>query len=184
MTKPIKKQCSGFSILEVVFSIALISICFVTLFSLFSYNLKLEIRNRNKIIASYLAQEALEVVRQKRDDNWFLGEDWMKGMDVNGKKMVIVNNNVNQFYEGWSLVDFNVANNNSKVFLLSPSAVSAGGYVQPVNGAVTNGSETVFSRSVQITKDDTNDNLVKVEVIVNYGSENVVLTTFLHNGWY
>lgn len=69
MSKKITKR-RGFSLLEVIIALALITITFVAVTSLVSQNLQTNVLNRNFITAHYLNAEAIEVVRNMRDSNW------------------------------------------------------------------------------------------------------------------
>lgn len=60
----------GFSLLEVLIAIAIISIGLIGISSLSVQNIKAQSVNKNRLIASMLAQEGLELVRNVRDDNW------------------------------------------------------------------------------------------------------------------
>ncbi|MFA6171139.1 MAG: hypothetical protein WCW77_05770 [Patescibacteria group bacterium] len=64
------KIASGFSILEVVIAIFIITMGLVGILSLVELNLKANYINKNNLIASMLAQEGLELVRNKRDYNF------------------------------------------------------------------------------------------------------------------
>jgi len=65
-----KYNNSGFSITEVVISIFIITIGLVGVLSLVNQNIKAQFINKNNLIASQLAQEGLELVRNIRDKNW------------------------------------------------------------------------------------------------------------------
>jgi hypothetical protein len=47
-------------------------------------NIQLENMNKNGLIASQLAQEGLELVRNKRDSNWLTGADWFNDLIGDG----------------------------------------------------------------------------------------------------
>lgn len=61
---------TGFSIMELVVSTAIIAIGLLGVSSLVIQNLQVKNINKNQLIASMLAQEGLELVRNVRDDNW------------------------------------------------------------------------------------------------------------------
>ncbi|PIZ76582.1 hypothetical protein COY06_01790 [Candidatus Peregrinibacteria bacterium CG_4_10_14_0_2_um_filter_41_8] len=60
----------GFSLLEVIFALAIITITFVAVASLVSRNLQSNLLNQSYITANYLNSEAVEIVRNMRDSNW------------------------------------------------------------------------------------------------------------------
>lgn len=63
----------GFSILEITVSIFIISMAFIALLSLTNQNIQAQKTSENYLIASQLAQEGLELVRNIRDNNWGSG---------------------------------------------------------------------------------------------------------------
>lgn len=182
-TKKIIKNDKGFGIMEVLVSIAIISFSFVGIMSLFAFNLKVEQMNRNKVIGSYLAQEAVEVIRQKRDNNWFTGQAWDSGIGSGNNLVVSMDNHLDPT-QSWSIQQG--ANENSelykqKVYFLNNM------YVQTVSLNGDSSSQgwqyTNFRRMIKIT-DDAPDRK-KIEVSMYY-KEDVLLsvTTYLYDRWY
>jgi type II secretory pathway pseudopilin PulG len=77
----------GISILEVVVSIVIIAIGMIGVLSLVIQNVQGQYINRNILIASGLAQEGLELVRNVRDLNWLNQEngwDWNENIIGDG----------------------------------------------------------------------------------------------------
>ena len=68
----------GFTILEITVCIFIIVMGLMGVLSLANQNIQVETINKNTLIASQLAQEGLEMVRNKRDMNWLQGGDWEK----------------------------------------------------------------------------------------------------------
>jgi type II secretory pathway pseudopilin PulG len=66
----------GFTILEITVVIFIITLALIGILSLSNQNVQVQYINKNTVIASQLAQEGLELVRNKRDTNWFRGENW------------------------------------------------------------------------------------------------------------
>jgi prepilin-type N-terminal cleavage/methylation domain-containing protein len=66
----------GFTILEIIVVIFIITLGMVGVLSLVHQNIQVEYVNKNTIIASQLSQEGLELVRNKRDTNWLNGVNW------------------------------------------------------------------------------------------------------------
>jgi Tfp pilus assembly protein PilV len=64
------KKRKGFSIGEVLLAIFVLSIGMIAVFSLFNAGIKNLQNERDLIVASLLAQEGVEVVRNIRDNNW------------------------------------------------------------------------------------------------------------------
>jgi Tfp pilus assembly protein PilV len=75
----IKKLISGFTILEVVISIGIITVGLLGVSSLVLQNIQVEVNNRDYLIASMLAQEGLELVRNIRDVNCYNNRNWKNG---------------------------------------------------------------------------------------------------------
>ncbi len=68
---------SGISILEVVVAVMIISFGMVGVLSLVIQNVEAQYINKNVLMASGLAQEGLELVRNTRDFNWLTpGNSW------------------------------------------------------------------------------------------------------------
>ncbi len=72
----------GFSILEVIIAILIISIGMIGVLSLVTQNIQVQYINKNNLIASQLAQEGLELVRNVRDENWLAGNNY--NLDIAG----------------------------------------------------------------------------------------------------
>lgn len=175
--------------MEVTISVAIVAFTFVGMMSLFSYNLKLEIQSRNRIIASYLAQEAIEIVRQRRDSNWFAGQSTWSGIVKGNGNVIAYLPDTDNVQSGWSLA---VSNNEGKkkVYLYN------GNYVQENNSSFNADSNSIwkatpFTRSLFIS-DETDGfggsalgGRIKVVVTVGYGAaQPLVVTSYLYDGWY
>jgi len=72
ISEEIKKK--GFSILEVVISVAILSIGLVAAVGLIAGSIRDSIDSRDNIIAANLAQEGVELVRNVRDNGWLDGD--------------------------------------------------------------------------------------------------------------
>jgi len=80
----IKNNNSGISILEVVVAIMIITMGMVGVLSLVIQNVEAQYINKNVLMASGLAQEGLELVRNIRDLNWLTpGNDPIIGWKQN-----------------------------------------------------------------------------------------------------
>lgn len=78
--KKIKTNQKGISIIEVVVSFYLISIGLVGVLALVTQSMQVQYVDRNKLIASQLAQECQEILRNKRDSNWFAQREFYYGI--------------------------------------------------------------------------------------------------------
>ena len=63
----------GFTLIEVIVAVAIISLVLVSVMSAVSLSLSSAAKNKNDLIAASLAQEGLEIVRSIRDRDWHLG---------------------------------------------------------------------------------------------------------------
>lgn len=77
-----KKQYNkeAFSLIEMMTVILIVAIGLVGTTQLIAQSLDAQMINKGGIVAYQLAQEGLEIVRQKRDSNWFQSLDWRSGL--------------------------------------------------------------------------------------------------------
>lgn len=64
----------GFTLIEIIISIFIISIAIVGVYGAFSIMVILTTNASDRLTAAYLAQEGIEIVRNIRDTNWLIGE--------------------------------------------------------------------------------------------------------------
>lgn len=74
----------GFSLLEVIIALFMITVGLLAILGLANYYLKTTAATKNRLIASFLAQEGIEIVRYFRENEG--GWDWDSwyGSDLNG----------------------------------------------------------------------------------------------------
>ena len=82
MFKKIVKNKSGFSVIEAVVATYMVSLALVGVLTLVAQNLKVKQINTNMMVASMLAQEGIELVRNIRDTNWLKGVNWKNCDDL------------------------------------------------------------------------------------------------------
>lgn len=187
-----KKQSNkGFSIIEVIVAVGIITIGIIPIISLFTMNLNNEIKNKNRLIAAYLANESIEIVRQERDDNWTAVVDWMAGILADGSEVIVGLNNEDDIKEGWEIVTSNA--NREKVYLSNDS------YVQLKSASPGSWKETPFVRYLEITENEESPpgsgtytvagclGTLECVEIVSYvkfnGTEIAKITAYLYDGW-
>ncbi len=75
----------GFSIVEVIVAASIVAMGFIGVISLSTQNTQIHLTNRNVLVASQLAQEGMELIRNIRDSNWLEGKSFTEGIvpDVN-----------------------------------------------------------------------------------------------------
>ena len=77
--KPIR-FLTGFTLLEVLFSLFTMVAVIIAVFSLVQQTTSFLPLSGQRLIASYLAQEGIEIVRNLRDTNKIKGDDWLTGL--------------------------------------------------------------------------------------------------------
>jgi prepilin-type N-terminal cleavage/methylation domain-containing protein len=80
----------GFTLIELVISIFILSVAVIGVFSAFSVMVILTSDTADRLTAAYLAQEGMEIVRNIRDTNWLninagvLDATWVDGLTSSG----------------------------------------------------------------------------------------------------
>lgn len=82
MKKKIRKTENGFSIIEVTVAIGVILIAFTGMLNLINRSLAFHDLAYSRLIASYLAQEGIEIVRNIRDNNILQNKNWNSGLST------------------------------------------------------------------------------------------------------
>lgn len=77
------KLKAGFSLMEILVVLFIVSTALLGILSLIIQNIKVQNINRNNLIASSLSQEGIELIRQIRDDNWQNGFAYDYGLADN-----------------------------------------------------------------------------------------------------
>ena len=171
--------------MEVSVSIAIITIGLVSIVSLFSSNIKAEIKNKNKLVAIYLANESIEIVRQQRDNNWFRGIDWRTGIPTG--EAIIVPSNISEINREWDIKS--IANENKKKVYLDTDDI----YLQRNVGIPANWQETKFKRHLIIRENSgggiagclgVTDCLEVISRISVNGIQLAEVTAYFYDGWY
>lgn len=88
----VSKNQKGFTIIELVISIFILSIAIIGIFSAFSMITILTSDSADRLTATYLAQEGIEIVRNVRDTNWLNMDNpaegtnptWTDGLSTDG----------------------------------------------------------------------------------------------------
>ncbi len=70
------KSNKGFTLLEVLVAVFILIVGAGAVFSSISQTLEAASLVKDRFIASYLAQEGIEIVKNIRDSNWVEGESW------------------------------------------------------------------------------------------------------------
>lgn len=142
MPQCFKKQ-SGFTVLEIITVIFIISLGLIGILALAAQNIKISGLNKNKLIASQLAQEGLELVRNQRDKNWLDGNDWKLGTGAGSSSDI--------YQDGTYAIDYNNGIKNV-AGISSPAAalkINNDGFYE--YGA---GTDTIFSRLITVVNNE------------------------------
>jgi Tfp pilus assembly protein PilV len=77
----VKQNLGGFTLLEVIFALFVMTIAILGVFSLVQQTTGFLPLVRDKFVASYLAQEGIEIVRNIRDTNRLQRNPWNQGLN-------------------------------------------------------------------------------------------------------
>lgn len=72
----------GFTLIEVFIAISILSIGVVGAFGVLPKMIKNQAMNADAFLASQIANEGMELVRNLRDANWLLEQDWKTGLTI------------------------------------------------------------------------------------------------------
>ena len=74
-------QCRGFTLIETLIAISVLLLAITGPLTIATRGLTSAAFARDQVAAYYLAQEAVELIRNKRDNNHFANENWKDGTD-------------------------------------------------------------------------------------------------------
>lgn len=150
----------GFSLMEVLISVFVVSIGVVSVFPLIGQSLATSMDSRDQIIASFLAQEGVEIVQNIRDNNW-----------ANGKKEeVALRNNLPGKDGGSEFNDCILDYNSNSISSCGRSVAQATLYRNSSGLYVSSGSTaTRFHRKIDFNYE--NDALEVVSMVVWGGND-------------
>jgi len=137
------KNKNGFSVLEVTLALGVITMGLLGVFSLVLQNLQAQSINKNYLVASMLAQEGVELVRNTRDTNFLHndnGYNWKNGnggspdSDIvkDGTYAINFNSDINDIPD-------NVDDNGARIYFDSGNGIynHTGGELTPYNRLIT-----------------------------------------------
>jgi prepilin-type N-terminal cleavage/methylation domain-containing protein len=176
------KKEKGFTLIEIVISILILSVGIIGIFNAFSMVVILTSDVSNQLTGTYLAQEGMEIVRNIRDTNWLnmdarysFGEDynysWLKNIDLcaNGCEADYTTNT-----DGYSVMLPWSGDGN---YLNIDSSIDTNGFY-----SYKTGSRTKFKRKIIIKclpdyncNDPINNYIMKVVVQVSWDKKATIL---------
>ena len=172
---------TGFTLVETLVSVLLLTMTIVLPYYAIQRSLTATYTARDDLIASALAQEALEFVRSTRDNNFLAGRpssDWLYGLDGGSGEFNCITPNrctVDPTRDTFNQSVIQCASNNCSYL---PVYLSATGlYTHVVTGV-----RTRYTRDIQITVISANE--VRVTATVKWfyrGAHSIVITDVLTN---
>jgi prepilin-type N-terminal cleavage/methylation domain-containing protein len=130
------KLKAGFSLIEILAVLFIVSMTLLGVVSLIIQNIQVQSINKSNLIASSLAQEGIELIRHVRDNNWKNNQNFDEGL-LDGERYIV------DFNSGTAIAVTDVSQ--TRLFL------NNGFYVHDV-GSLGTLSETIFSRQVVIDR--------------------------------
>ena len=152
-----EKNKKGFTLLEVLIATFLLVLVGIATFGSLAYSAFFQSRVKEKFIASYLAQEAVEILKNFRDSNIVAGKNWKEGL-LPGQWEVDYKSNI--------LSPFN--NRNLK-------------YDPNLGYTYQSGTDTFFKRKIILSQESENE--LKVEVTVYAKDKEVFKLTSALTNW-
>lgn len=171
----IKDTRKGFTLLETFVAVTILVVAILGPFELARRSIASATVSQNRITAFYLAQEALEFIKNKRDNNYFAHVPWLQDlsscMSADGCSIDVQNNNP--------------ANQIITCSGTCPKIRFSENYGYNYN---LGGDETIFTRTVKIDQNvggTTADDEAKVAVIVSwqdrFSSKTITLEENIYN---
>lgn len=158
----IKTRPKAFTLVEVLVSITILTVGILSGFILVTRSLYNVAVIKDRLTASFLAQEGIELVRQKRDTNFlriFNGEsvDWNDGLAAGSYRIE------------------SKAGDDDPIQLIPTTPSEAPNFFYNNISRLYNYSEgdsTTFNREIKITTDDNNDE-IRVESIIHWRTKKI-----------
>jgi len=178
------KRSGGFTVLESIVAIAILSLSISGAFTAVQQSLSQYIITRDETRAFYLAQEAIEVIRNKRDNNQLnkiansaSPNTWLYGITQSASDPCYFGRvcQVDAVFTPPSLTYCNSSSWGNCSYLKQNQSTFMYGY--------TTGNTTTFKREIQIESINANEIAVTVRISWNKGSisKNFMIKTFLFN---
>lgn len=167
----------AFTLVETLVAITVLMIAIAGPLTIASKSLKSALYARDQIVANYLAQDALEVVKNIRDNGYLEDSAVWLPLSLNGCKNSVCK--IDTASDSPSISSANGAESSDPARLyLTPE----GRFTH--NGAAAN-TRTMFSRTMEFTKASTNDNEYSVKIRVYWdGPGGVVSEEVLYGSIY
>lgn len=185
---------NGFTIIELIISIFILSVAIVGIFSAFSVIKILTYDTADRLTATYLAQEGMEIVRNIRDTNW-LNMDFCAATPSDSR----CTPNLPAWVDGLGSctngceADYRTGTGQQDSSSVMTQWTSSGRYLKinlPPNGSgfynYTSGAQTKFKRKITIASitdvDGLTDHIIKVTVQVSWDKKATILSSKVSAG--
>lgn len=156
------KNRAGFTIVELIITIFILSFSIFGVYNAFSTIIVLTHGASDRFIASYLAEEGLEVIRNIRDNNWISSQGWTSSLDT---------------CQDGCQADYTTGTDLPGALSIIPWTSGLGGIYLKINNNgfynYTSGTDTKFKRKITITF--LSNYIMKVSVQVTWDEKPNVL---------
>ena len=172
-----RKNSAGFTILEVILAITVLTLAVGGSFILISQTIGSVSVIQSRLIASYLIQEGLEIVRNIRDSNWLKNQGWDQGLPAGDWEADYTTTSFDEDCENVEHYNCHIYDDNS--FLKIPETDEFYNY--------SSGTDTIFKRKITISKESEEPDRFKVSVEVFWREKgqlrSLAAQEYLYN-WY
>jgi prepilin-type N-terminal cleavage/methylation domain-containing protein len=177
-----KKEKNGFTLIEIIISILLLSVGVVGVFSAFSVVTILTSDSADRLTAAYLAQEGMEIVRNIRDNNWLNMNNVASGKSSNVYTWTDGLLSCDQGCEA----DYTTGTGAGGAWVMQPWA-STPLYINNTSGfynyTSTGDTKTKFKRKITIIQvqdvDNKSDHIIMVKAQVSWDEKATILNPAL-----
>jgi len=121
------REKNGFTLIEVITVLFVISLGMVGVLSLIVQNIKSQSLNKNTLIAYQLAQEGVELIRQVRDSNWINARGWRTGL-IHSHNLYYMDYLDTLPHDAHNRYDGNLVQDNNGFYHNDPSMSSTGNF--------------------------------------------------------
>ena len=156
----------SFTLIEVLLSVFLITVSVLGLYSGINYSYSSVTKASDKFVASYLAEEGVELVKNIRDSNFVNGNvSWVEGLTTCSDIIL----GCRMDYDESALTV------NTLSTVRTPLWIDANGFYNYTES----GTQTIFSRKIVVTI--VSSAKIKISVTVYYGEEEFLLEQYLYD---
>lgn len=175
------KNHKGFTLLEITVVIYIISLGLIGIMSLVNQNIQVSYINKNELIASQLAQEGLELVRNIRDSNWLKEYNWKNGNGTDNKTDIVQSDGSYNY-----TIDY-LGNINESINSIDNARLYING--SGFYNHISSGTPTPFYRLIEVIDNSPpNDYYITVKATVRWKEKNrthdYMAQTLLYNWRY